>query len=211
MKKNKSLLYLVSVIWGALSKKRRRQFNLTLILMVVAAFFEAASMGAIMPFLSVMTNPDKVYSYPFVQELSNFLGISNVNDMTLPLTVVFIIIITASGVIRSFLLYASTRVSFIAGADIGKSIYKEALYMPYIEHTISNSSVVVNSVVKKTDIVIKSFLMPIAMLVSASIIMFFIVTMMLVIDAQLTVMLGLGFVFAYLMVWLMVKFKLNGS
>ena len=53
MKKNKSLLYLVSVIWGALSKKRRRQFNLTLILMVVAAFFEAASMGAIMPFLSV--------------------------------------------------------------------------------------------------------------------------------------------------------------
>jgi len=43
----------------------------------------------------------------------NFLNDVNGSDMMLPLTIVFVTIVI-SGVIRSLLLYVSTRVSFVA-------------------------------------------------------------------------------------------------
>ena len=53
---------MLSRLWQHLSKKRRRQFIYIQILIVVASFFEMASLGAVIPFLSVLSEPD--YSIP---------------------------------------------------------------------------------------------------------------------------------------------------
>jgi len=86
--------------------------------MVLAALYEAVSMGVVMSFMGVITRPEKVYDYPFVYELAIFLNDVNGSDMMLPLKIVFVTIVI-SGVIRSLLLYVSTRVSFIAVTDMG--------------------------------------------------------------------------------------------
>ena len=47
-------------LWHHLSKRRQRQFVFMQILIVVASFFEMASLGAVIPFLTVLSEPELV-------------------------------------------------------------------------------------------------------------------------------------------------------
>ena len=61
-------------LWSYISNQRRRQFGLLLVLAVLSSFAEIISLGAVLPFIGVLTQPDKVLAYPFVAEIAQFLG-----------------------------------------------------------------------------------------------------------------------------------------
>ena len=45
-------------IWKYLSKKRKSQLKLNLLIMIISGFSELLTIRALLPFLSVITNPD---------------------------------------------------------------------------------------------------------------------------------------------------------
>ena len=51
-------------LWSKLSDRRKRQFFLLWVLMLVAGFAEAVSLGAILPFLAALAAPEKILSHP---------------------------------------------------------------------------------------------------------------------------------------------------
>ena len=60
-------------LWNHLSKLRKIQFILFLALTIVGSFLEVVSLGAIIPFLAALSNPEKMLTYPFVSDvLANF-------------------------------------------------------------------------------------------------------------------------------------------
>ena len=69
-----------------------------LILMFVASLLEVVSVGAVLPFLGVLTAPEQVYHHPLMQPLIHILELSAPSQLVLPLTILFIsmVIITAS-------------------------------------------------------------------------------------------------------------------
>ena len=68
-------------LWSHLSSRRKKQFWLILILMILSAISEIISIGAILPFLGVLTSPSKVFEYPPIQPIIQFLEISNASQL----------------------------------------------------------------------------------------------------------------------------------
>ena len=49
-------------LWRHLSRRRRRQFGMLMGLMLVSAFAEVVSLGAVLPFLGILVAPEHVFN-----------------------------------------------------------------------------------------------------------------------------------------------------
>ncbi|TRZ68764.1 MAG: ABC transporter ATP-binding protein [Comamonadaceae bacterium] len=122
--------------------------------MLAASFAEICSIGAVLPFLGVLTAPVRVFEHPAAQPVIQAFGFTQPAQMLLPLTLVFAFAALLAGAMRLLLLWASTRLTYAAGADLSISIYRRTLYQPYTVHCSRNSSEIINGISNKTGGVI---------------------------------------------------------
>ena len=146
---SQSIARLLKRLWFHMSPRRRGQFGLLLVLMLIASFAEIVSIGAVLPFLSVLTGPERVFEHSAAQPLINVLGLTAPDQLLLPLTIAFGAAALIAGSMRLLLLWASTRLSFAAGADLSDAIYRRTLYQPYVIHIGRNSSSIVSGMTNK--------------------------------------------------------------
>ena len=118
--------------------------------MMLASFAEVISIGAVLPFLGVITVPDQVSKYPIVVDIIQILELTDSNQLVFAITIGFILAVLFAGVVRLALLFVMTRLSFATGADISIDIYRRTLYQEYAVHIARNSSEVINGVITKT-------------------------------------------------------------
>jgi ATP-binding cassette subfamily B protein len=137
-------------LWRHLSKRRQRQLGLLLVLMLASAFSEVISLGAVLPFIGILTAPEKVFNNAFVKSICESFGITSANELVLPLTVIFVCAALLAGGTRLLMLWVSTRLSNSIGADLSIEIYKRTLYQPYKVHVARNSSEVINGITNKS-------------------------------------------------------------
>ena len=168
-----------------------------LILIFVASLVEVVSVGAVLPFLGVLTAPEQVYQHPLMQPLIQTLELSKPSQLVLPLTLLFIIAAVLAGSIRLLLLYVITRLTYATGADLGFKIYNLTLYQEYAIHVSRNSSEVINGILNKSSTVISSVIMPVVQFISATILIISIMAALLVIDTivALSVFIGIGLLY----------------
>ena len=79
----KNIFKLLSRLWSHISSRRRIQFGFILVLIVFAAFAEIISIGAIVPFLGILTAPDIVFNHPAAQPFIKVFGISRAEDLAI--------------------------------------------------------------------------------------------------------------------------------
>ena len=154
MQPNQSTTTLLKCLWRHISPRRRGQFGLLLVLMLLASFAEILSIGAVLPFLAVLTAPERVFEHAAAQPIIQALGLTAPAQLLLPLTIAFSVAALIAGAMRLMLLWASTRLSYAAGSDLSISIYRRTLYQPYAVHCARNSSEVITGISTKTNIVI---------------------------------------------------------
>ena len=133
-------------LWKYILPLRRKQYLALFILMVIGAFAEIVSIGAIVPFLGALTAPEIVYNHQLAKPLIDFLEITSSEKILLPLTVIFGILAMFAGSIRLLLLWANVKLSFATGADLSIDVYRKTLYQPYEKHIQRNSSEVINTI-----------------------------------------------------------------
>ena len=150
--------------------------------MVTASFAEMLSIGATLPFLGVLTSPERIYNHHLMQPIIDILDLTAPHQLILPLTAAFIIAALISGVIRLALLYVMVRLSFITGADLGINIYRRTLCQEYTVHLKRNSSEVINGIINKTNTVIHSVITPVLNLISSIILLIGVMIALLTID-----------------------------
>lgn len=106
-------------ILNYLHPRRKVQFIGLGILILISSVSEIVSIGAIVPFLGVVTNPESAVEYfnkiSFVRGLFQTLAPS---DLVLFFTIAFGAAALISGVIRLVLLYATIRLSNSTGAEL---------------------------------------------------------------------------------------------
>jgi len=187
-------------LWQHLSRRRKMQFWMLLVLMMIAPIMEVISIGAVVPFLSVLTDPDKIFLNQSLQPLILFLSITNSTQLILPLTIIFIVAITFSALVRLLLLYVITRFSNVTCVDLSVDIYRRTLYQDYSDHTSSNSSEVINSIITKTNTVLGKILVPVLAMISSIVMMLGIVGVVVFINPQISLITILIFGLLYFIV-----------
>lgn len=193
---NLALSSLLWRLWCHLSRRRQLQFGLMLFLMLVSAFAEMVSLGAVIPFLGVLIAPDKVFGHPVASSVAKVFGIYNVADLLFPLSVAFAATAIVAGSIRILLLWSNTRLSFASGSDLSFEIYRRTLYQPYQTHLSRNSSEVTSGLNYKVSYAVNVLLQSLNF-VSSVVLAVALVLTLVVIDAAVAVTAAIGFGIGY--------------
>ena len=204
---NPTLPQLLARLWPHISSRRRGQFGFLLVLMLIASFAEILSIGAVLPFLGVLTTPERVFEHSLAQPLIQILGLTEPAQLLLPLTITFGLAAVVAGVMRLWLLWASTRLSFATGADLSMSIYRRTLYQPYEIHVARNSSGVINGIWSKVKGVIGGVIVPVLTLISASIMLIVILIAMLSVEPLIALATFGGFGLIYVSIIRITRIK----
>lgn len=141
-----TLPQLIHGYWHQLTSRRKKQLIALLALMVLASFAEVLSLGAVLPFLGVLVQPERVFSHPAIQPTLAALQIGSPQQLLLPFTLIFICAALLAGGMRLLLLYVSSKLSFAIGADFSYQIYRRTLYQPYAVHVARNTSEIISGV-----------------------------------------------------------------
>jgi ABC-type multidrug transport system fused ATPase/permease subunit len=199
-------------LWAGLPIKRRREFLLLVFLMFVSAIFELIGIGMVFPFISAITNPEKVFNMPSLATLIELLGIEKEAEILPTFTAIFAISAVLTGFFRVMVLQFSSRFSFSTGADIGLSIFTKTLYQPYSSHISRNSSEVIDGVTGKVASVVTVLNMGLIFL-SSVIILTAITIFVFIFNPVITILALLGFGSIYLVIILVTRKRtlLNSS
>ena len=166
--------------------------------MTVSSLAEMVSIGAVLPFLSVLIEPQLLYQFDLIQPIILLFELTDSKQLVFPMVIIFIIVVVFSGLIRFALLYFMTRLSYATGADISINIYRRTLYQNYSIHIKRNSSEVINGIITKTNLVIGGVVHPMLNFISSLLLSIGIVIALVAININLLLYLLLCFGVIYL-------------
>jgi ATP-binding cassette subfamily B protein len=193
---HKSLMSLFKSLWIHISKRRKAQFSFLLILTLVASVAEVASLGAVLPFIGVLTQPDQVFESPWLAGFINLFEISSGDELILPLTIAFGSAAIIAGALRLLLLWASIRLSNATGADLSIEVYERTLYQPFRVHLERSSSEIISGITQKVSAA-TGVLLAVTAIITSIFLFGSIITTMIVVDPLVTIVAGISFGFAY--------------
>jgi len=170
--------------------------------MILASFAEIISIGAVLPFLGVLTAPNHIFEHSAAQPIIQFFELTSAEQLLLPLTIAFGLAALFAGIMRLLLLWTSTRLSFNTGADLSFSIYQRTLYQPYVVHIARNSSEIINGISSKTGAVIGVVMMMLT-LISSSVMLIAILFALLAIEPGIALATfgGFGLIYGFI-IWI---------
>lgn len=186
-----------------LASGRKRQAVLILLFMLVGAFAEMLSIGAVLPFLTLLAVPDRVREYPLFGRIVDAAGLSP-SELLPAATLLFVTAAVGAMVIRLLLLRAAQRFVFAVGHDLSVELYDHILHQTYLYHTLHNSAEV-QSGIQKVNTVTSMFLLPAMQGVISITVMLFILGALAWADPQLAAIAIVSFGGIYLLISLFVR------
>jgi len=175
--------------------------------MLISGFAEVISLGAVIPFLGILTAPEQVFEYPVVASVAGFLGIASADEMVMPLTAGFVMAVVTAGASRLLLLWANIRFSNACGADLSIEVYRRTLYQPYSMHVIRNSSDILGGIKKVSSA--QTVLQCMLTVVTSSVLVTSILLALLSINAEVAMVAAFGFGFSYLVIVKLTRWRLE--
>jgi len=137
------------LLWSTLSPRRRKQLLGLQLLSLAAAAGEVANLGALLPFLRLLANPQEglralgPLAAPFrdlpEQHLLLFLGLA------------FMTVVVLSSLLRVFTIRSQLRLAALITADLGEQVFAAVLRRPFAWHLDQNSSTVLGHLTKDVD------------------------------------------------------------
>jgi len=147
---------LLLAIWGYISRRRRRQLFVLLIVMLASGLAELVSLGSVLPFLDVLNDPKRFWNEPSVQAISYTFGFNQPSDLILPASFIFAISAVLAASIRLANLWLSGRIAAAVGSDLSCEAYLRTLYQPYSVHVQRNTSSVITSSTNQINVTVSS-------------------------------------------------------
>tara|TARA_Y100000389_G_scaffold26629_1_gene22887 strand:+ start:24588 stop:26348 length:1761 start_codon:yes stop_codon:yes gene_type:complete len=187
-------------LWSFVSIHRKKQFVLLIILSFFSAMAEIITIGLVIPFLAVLTNPNVILEFEFIVRLFDFFNFQLESISVFNMSLFFASAAFISGTIRVLMIYSTVKYSFSTGSDLAHDMYKKILNQEYSIHLNRNSSQLVDIIFQKINLVIQNVLVTSITLISNTIIVFIIFMFLLLVKPKIVIgtLLILGIAYALL-------------
>jgi ATP-binding cassette subfamily B protein len=141
-------------LWRHLNRRRRWQLAGVLALLLLSSLAEMFSLGAALPFLAVLAEPQRLWGTAKVQVLAGWLGWQQPGDLVLPFCLLFALAALLAGLLRLLALWASSGLVQAIGSDLSAEIYRRTLHQPYALLLQRRSSDLISAVANEVDQVV---------------------------------------------------------
>ena len=179
-------------LWRHIGINRRWQLLFLLFLTLLSSLAEVVSLGAVLPFIGVLTQSEQAHSY---QSLLNLLpGLSSISgsELVVPLAIGFAGVSFLAGGLRLFLLWSGIRLGNAIGSDLSTEIYHRTLYQNYSVHISRSSSEIISGITQKAGLATSVLISAVA-LITSTIIFLSILLALVVIDPSSSILAAISF------------------
>ena len=142
----------IKELFKHVSQKRKLQFLGVLLLTVVGSVFEVVSLGAVIPFISVLSSPESLLENESYSAILKIFNILSTDDLVITVTLFFGISALLAGFVRLLLIWTTLQVTSLTGADLSIKAFERILYKPYLFHVEKGSHEIINGIVRKVKI-----------------------------------------------------------
>lgn len=149
----------MAAIYGFMSPRRRAHLWLALGLMILGALGEFLTIGAVLPFLALISDPSIVDRIPALKLVFDALGWEASRDFALLATVLLVGVAVSAALIRLLLTWVSQKFVFQLGHEIGIEIYSRLLRQPYSYYVSQHTSEAI-AAIEKIQIAVLSVVLP---------------------------------------------------
>lgn len=129
--------------------------------MLASGVAETISLGAVLPFLAVLTDPELLWQKSLIKDLASRLGYTQASQLLIPATLTFAMAALLAALIRLINLWLNGRLAAAVGSDLSCEAYLRTLYQPYEVHVQRNSASVITGTTTQvylTVVALNSFL-----------------------------------------------------
>src|SRR5688572_22070642 len=205
MSRNRGVLTDLAVLWRALPAKRRAQGVSTLLLMLVASIAEILSVASVVPFLAILTAPERLAEIPLIGDWA--AGLRRGPGLVSAAALLFIGLFLVSGAIRLQLAWTSHSFAFRTSSDVSVAAFRRIDRQPY-EFYISENSGNIISRFEKINTITYSVLLGGVQAITSSVIAALLIAFLILIDPLVAVTAALVVVGSYVLTSLLVQPKL---
>ena len=204
-------------LWASMTKlhrvmspERRRQFYFVLALMIVGAFAELATIGAVLPFLTLLADPASLERFAWADRLFGALGAESSEERLLAATALFVVLAVAAGLIRLQLAWSTQRFVFMFGHELTVEIQRRILFQSYSFHVGNNSSTLI-AALDKVQTLTFDVLMPLMQASTAIFISIFITAALIYVDPFTASVAAVAFAAIYLLLSVLTRQRLASN
>ncbi|MGZ8350386.1 MAG: ABC transporter ATP-binding protein [Allosphingosinicella sp.] len=197
-------------LYQAMTRDRRRHLSYVLFLMFASAVAELLAIGAILPFLTLLSAPERLMSVEPVMAVFAFFGAHTRGELVLAATIMFGIAAVLAGLVRLMFAWSSQAFVFTLGHELGVELQRRILYQPYTYHVMTNSSQFV-SALEKVHVLVLNILLPLMQAAGAVLISLFIIAVLVIINPVVALASAAAFGLVYLAVSALTRGRLERS
>lgn len=186
VKTNKNILMYILKLWPFVSRNKKLQFYGYAFLTTISALADMLSIGALIPFIMVFIEPDKLQNIPIVSYIFEYYDLTTDREIQLFLCVSFTLAILLSGFVKVSLAWFQSRLSYGVAADLAIMIYKYSLHRPYEYHLNTNTNDIMSTIANKANIVADNIIHPVLSFLLAFVTLIAIASLLVLINPTVT-------------------------
>ena len=187
-----------------IGRTRIIQIIFTQFLSIFSSLIDAISVGAVIPFLAILSAPENILTSPKIKLFISFLNITSKEQLIIVTTISFIILVILSGILRWALIYLNSRVSNSIGSHLSYLLYRNTLYQSYLNHTSRNSSEIITGINKGSEVV-GQIINPIFLLINSLFTIIFLLITLILLNPKIIILTFLIITSLYLIIMFFVK------
>ena len=119
------------------------------ILLIANGILEAFSLASVIPFLSILAEPEVFFKISLIKSIASNLNITDSSQLLLPSTILFSIFIILSMALRILNQWLILKFCARVQIDISYLVFKRNLSLSYIEYTKTSSKKIMSLVIDK--------------------------------------------------------------
>lgn len=182
------------------------------IMMIIMAILDMAGVASIMPFIAVLSNPDLIETNSFINtifNISKLYGVETYNQFLFTLGLLVFLLLITSLAFKSITMYMKIRFTEMREYSFSKRLVENYLHQPYSWFLNQNSADLGKSILSEVEIVKGSGIQSMFDLIAQSFVVTAILVLLILINPQLALILGLVLGISYSIIYKLTKKFLN--
>jgi len=188
-----------------LTPRERRNAVILFCMILATGVLEALGVASVMPFLSVLSNPEVIQENALLQTAYNSLGFSSTKTFLFFLGVAVFSVVVFGLSLKALTQYFLARFTQMRNYSLSSSLLRTYLSRPYIWFLNRHSADLGKSILSEVQQVVNQALMPTAEIIAQSVIVLCLIVTLLLVDLMVCVVAALLLGGSYLGIYMVLR------
>ncbi len=209
----KKLINLIKKIKIIIAPQEKRQLLVLFISILLMALFQTLGVVSILPFMSIVMQPEIIESNRWLNWLYNSLGFTGINSFIFFIGILVLLIIIIGNLTSALATWLKVRFVYRQNHNISTALLKKYLSLPYVYFLTQNTTDLSKNILSEAGVLTNAFMLPLIEIVIKGFVFISILSMLLFTNIYITILSAtiLGGSYALIYLYFHSKLKINGA